>query len=66
MYILAVVGEDMMIDTEPLFDTEKQWFISNNNILLNFSIDTGVKLSVHSFLHVIFLNFVTKGGQDDR
>jgi len=53
VYNLTVVGEDMISDADPRSDMEKQWFISNNNISSNFLVD------------IIFLNSVTKGGQDD-
>jgi hypothetical protein len=47
VYILAVVEEDMIFDTDPLCDMEKL-------------------LLIQSFLHILFVNSVTMGGQDDR
>lgn len=66
VYILAVVWEYMMFDIGPLSNLEEQWFISCNNNPLNFSVDACVKLSIYSFLRNIFVNYFTKGGQDDR
>jgi len=66
VYILAVVGGDMILDTDPLCDMDKQWFISWNNILLNSAVYTYVKSSIQSFLHIIFINYATAGGIDDR
>lgn len=66
MYILAVVGVDMILDTDPPGDKEKQWFISMNNILLKFFISACVKTSIESIIHNIFINSVNTGGKDDR
>jgi hypothetical protein len=56
----------MIFGTDPLSDLETQWFIYYNDILLKFSTDTRVKLATHYFIHNLFINLVTKGGQDDR
>jgi len=66
VYILAVVGVDMILDTDPLCDKEKQWFISRDNILLKFFVSACVKTSIKSPIHNIFINSVNAGGKDDR
>jgi hypothetical protein len=55
----------MIFDTDPLCDMEKQLAIYYDNILSKFSISACVKLSIQSFLHIILVGSVTKGGQDD-
>ena len=44
----------MIFDADPRSDMKEQWFISNHNIPSNLFVD------------IIFLDSVTKGGQDDR
>ena len=66
MYILAVVEEDMIFNTDPLCDMGNQWFICRNNILLKISIGVCAKLSLKSFLHILFINSVAAGGQYGR
>jgi len=56
----------MILDTDPLCDMDKQWFISWNNILLNSSVYACVKSSIQSFLHIIFIKSFNAGGKDDR
>lgn len=55
----------MMFNAGPLSDTEEQWNTSCNNIFLNFSVDTRMKMSICSFLHAIFIS-VKEEGEDDR
>lgn len=65
VYILAVVEEYMIFDTDPLCGMEKPWPLYHDNIVSKFTVYACVKLSIKSFLHITFINSVTKGGQDD-
>ncbi len=65
VYILAVVGEEMILDADPLSDMKKQWVIYYNNLLLKPFEAQDLRLLINSFLHIIFHNSFTKGGQDD-
>lgn len=55
----------MIFNTYPLCDMERQLSLYYDNILSKYSISACVKLSIHSFLHIILVDSVTKGGQDD-
>jgi hypothetical protein len=61
VYILAVVGGDMILYADPLCDMEKQWSISWYTTMLNILFYIYLILSIKSILNIVSITSVKCG-----